>query len=34
MRLLDDAARLGVLGSAPLPALPGWVEVPVRFFLR
>lgn len=33
-RLLDEAARRGVLGSAPLPAVPGWVEVPVRFFLR
>jgi protein TonB len=33
-RLLDDAARRGVVRAAPLPAFPGWVEVPVRFRLR
>lgn len=33
-RLLDDAARRGVARAAPLPASPGWVEVPVRFRLR
>lgn len=34
VRLLDDAARRGVVNSAPLPSAPGWVEVPVRFRLR
>lgn len=33
-RLLDDAARRGVVRAAPLPSSPGWVEVPVRFRLR
>ncbi len=33
-RLLDDAARRGVVSAAPLPSAPGWVEVPVRFRLR
>lgn len=33
-RALDDAARNGVVRAAPLPSLPGWFEVPVRFFLR
>jgi protein TonB len=33
-RLLDDAARRGVVRAAPLPSAPGWVEVPVRFRLR
>jgi len=32
--VLDEAARRGVLGAAPLPAAPGWVEVTVRFVLR
>ncbi len=32
--LLDEAARRGVVRAAPLPAPPGWVEVPVRFRLR
>jgi len=33
-RLLDDAARRGVVRAAPLPSAPGWVEVPVRFHLQ
>lgn len=33
-RLLDDAARRGVVRAAPLPSAPGWVEIPVRFRLR
>ncbi|MGE5189412.1 MAG: energy transducer TonB [Gemmatimonadota bacterium] len=33
-RLLDEAARRGVVRAAPLPSSPGWVEVPVRFRLR
>lgn len=33
-RLLDEAARRGVVRAAPLPEGPGWVEVPVRFRLR
>ena len=33
-RALDDAARNGVVRAAPLPSLPGWFEIPVRFFLR
>jgi protein TonB len=33
-RLLDEAARRGVVRSAPLPSDPGWVEVPVLFRLR
>lgn len=33
-RLLDAAARRGVVDAAPLPSDPGWVEVPVRFRLR
>lgn len=33
-RALDEAARKGVARAAPLPSLPGWFEVPVRFFLR
>jgi len=33
-RLLDDAARRGVVRAAPLPSTPGWVEIPVRFRLR
>lgn len=33
-RALDEAARNGVVRAAPLPSLPGWFEVPVRFFLR
>jgi TonB family protein len=33
-RLLDDAARRGVVRAAPLPSAPGWVEVPVHFHLR
>lgn len=33
-RLLDEAARRGVVRAAPLPASPGWVEVPVLFRLR
>lgn len=32
--LLDEAARRGVRSAAPLPRVHGWVEVPVRFFLR
>jgi protein TonB len=34
IRLLDDAARRGVVRAAPLPSSPGWYEVPVRFSLR
>jgi protein TonB len=34
IRLLDAAARRGVVRAAPLPESPGWVEVPVRFRLR
>ncbi len=34
VRLLDDAARRGVVRAAPLPSPPGWVEVPVHFRLR
>lgn len=33
-RVLDEAARRGVVRAAPLPFHSGWVEVPVRFFLR
>jgi protein TonB len=33
-RTLDEAARNGVVRSAPLPSTPGWFEVPVRFRLR
>jgi protein TonB len=33
-RTLDEAARNGVVRAAPLPSLPGWIEVPIRFFLR
>ena len=33
-RTLDEAARKGVARAAPLPSLPGWFEVPVRFLLR
>lgn len=33
-RILDEAARQGVVRAAPLPSDPGWVEVPVRFLLR
>lgn len=33
-RSLDDAARSGVVKAAPLPSIPGWFEVPVRFVLR
>lgn len=34
VRILDEAARRGVIKAAPLPSDPGWVEVPVRFSLR
>ena len=34
IRRLDEAARRGVVGAAPLPSSPGWYEVPVRFSLR
>jgi protein TonB len=34
VRRLDEAARRGVGGAAPLPSSPGWYEVPVRFSLR
>ncbi len=34
VRRLDEAARRGVSGAAPLPSTPGWYEVPVRFSLR
>ncbi|MDA8120948.1 MAG: energy transducer TonB [Deltaproteobacteria bacterium] len=33
-RVLDEAARTGVVRSAPLPSIPGLFEVPVRFLLR
>lgn len=33
-RILDEAARRGVVRAAPLPSAPGWVEVPVRFVLQ
>lgn len=33
-RTLDEAARNGVARAAPLPSLPGWFEVPIRFSLR
>jgi protein TonB len=33
-RILDDAARTGVVRAAPLPSAPGWFEVPVRFILH
>ena len=33
-RLLDEAARRGVVRAAPLPEGPGWVEVPIRFRLH
>ena len=33
-RALDEAARRGVVSASPLPSYPGWVEIPVRFFLR
>ncbi len=33
-RLLDDAARRGVVSAAPLPSAPGWVDIPVRFRLQ
>jgi TonB family protein len=33
-RTLDEAARNGVVRAAPLPSLPGWFEVPIRFSLR
>jgi protein TonB len=33
-RLLDEAARRGVVRAAPLPKGPGWVEVPIRFQLH
>lgn len=33
-RTLDKAARDGVVRAAPLPSLPGWFEVPIRFSLR
>lgn len=32
-RILDEAARRGVIRAAPLPSAPGWIEVPVRFLL-
>lgn len=32
--VLDEAARTGVVRAAPLPSIPGWFEVPVRFLLR
>jgi periplasmic protein TonB len=34
VRILDEAARRGVVRAAPLPSAPGWFEVPVRFSLR
>ncbi|GAB4372690.1 MAG: hypothetical protein Kow00128_21640 [Deltaproteobacteria bacterium] len=34
VRILDEAARRGVVRAAPLPSEPGWIEVPVRFSLR
>jgi TonB family protein len=33
-RTLDEAARNGVVRAVPLPSLPGWFEVPIRFSLR
>jgi protein TonB len=33
-RALDEAARRGVVSASPLPSRTGWVEIPVRFFLR
>lgn len=33
-RILDEAARRGVVRAAPLPFIPGWFEIPVRFSLR
>jgi TonB family protein len=33
-RVLDEAARRGVVSASPLPSAAGWVEIPVRFFLR
>lgn len=33
-RTLDEAARNGVARAAPLPSLPGWFEVTIRFSLR
>lgn len=33
-RVLDEAARRGVVRAAPLPSTPGWFEIPVRFSLR
>jgi protein TonB len=33
-RALDEAARRGVVSASPLPSYTGWVEIPVRFFLR
>jgi len=33
-RILDEAARRGVVRAAPLPSDPGWFEIPVRFSLR
>lgn len=33
-RILDEAARRGVVRAAPLPSDPGWIEIPVRFSLR
>jgi len=33
-RILDEAARSGVVRASPLPSVPGWFEVPVRFLLR
>jgi len=33
-RILDEAARRGVVRAAPLPSAPGWVEVPVNFVLQ
>lgn len=32
-RILDEAARHGVIRASPLPSAPGWVDVPVRFVL-
>jgi periplasmic protein TonB len=34
VRILDEAARRGVVRAAPLPSAPGWFEVPIRFSLR
>ncbi len=33
-RVLDVAARRGVVDASPLPTDPGWIEVPVLFRLR